>query len=186
MVGKGRLGKLTVLGVHSADPVLSLLAALGLAQTAGTALIVDLVGDVKIGPGRSLADLVEVGPSLAELRPGRPGVAVMMGGGLTVEEAVPCISELAGHWPALVIRHLAVTWPGPSVPVIGMLPGMLRQTAEAPAVWQPTSANRRPAGPGPVLPSLSPRLVAKLLGGREAPRSRWVRAWDRVWEMPWG
>lgn len=186
MVGKGRLGRLTVLGVHSTDPVLSLLAALGLAQTAGTALVVDLAGDVGLGPGRSLADLVEAGPSLAELSPGRTGVAVMMGGGLTVEEAVPSISALATHWPAIVIRQRAVGWPGPSVPVVGMLPGLLRREAEGPAVWQPSGANRRPAGPGPVLPSLSPRLVTKLLSGHEARRSRWVRAWEPVWEMPWG
>jgi hypothetical protein len=183
MVGKGRL---RALGVHSADPVLSLLAALGLGQSVGTALVVELVGDVRPGTARTLADLAEAGPALDELSPGRPGVALMSGGGVDFDAAVSLVTLFARHWPAVVIRHEPSGWDGPSAPVVGLLPGLLRVEHPGPAVWQPTGTERRPLGPGPVLPLLRPRLVRSLLGGQMASRARWVQSWAPIWEMPWG
>ncbi len=59
MVGNGRG---TVLAVRSVDPVLSVVAPLGLAASAGTALMVDLTGDLQMGGGRTLADIDAEGP----------------------------------------------------------------------------------------------------------------------------
>jgi hypothetical protein len=76
MVGEGRH---PILGVWSPDPVLSTVAPIGLAAAVGTALVVDLTHTRSIG-GRTLADLVSDGPRLAELSPGRPGIAFLAGG----------------------------------------------------------------------------------------------------------
>jgi hypothetical protein len=178
------MGTSRVLGVNSPDPVLSCLGALALGITAGTALVVDLVGDLRTGSNRSLADLVLAGPSLGELAPGRAGVAILAGGGLEAEEAGPLIRVLASNWPVVVVReYRRSTWP--SVPVRALLPGLLGPIDQGPAVWQPMGANRRPPGPGPVLPSIGPRLAERLVSGRMATHSRWVRAWRPIWELPW-
>lgn len=174
-----------VLAVHSPEPVLSLLSALGLAQVAGSALVVDLCRDLALD-GRTLSDLASEGPSLSELRPGRSGVALLGSGPITVEAALPLIEALSEVWPAVVIRCQAGQWEGPNVPVRALLPGLLRESHQEPAVWQPVGSPVRPPGPGPVLPRLTGSLVRRLLGGRTALRARWVRAWESVWSMPWG
>ncbi len=174
-----------LLAVHSAEPVLSLVSALGLAQVAGSALVVDLCRDLAL-EGRTLSDLASEGPSLAELRPGRSGVALLGSGPITVDAALPLIEALSEAWPAVVIRCRQGQWEGRNVPVRALLPGFLRSTEQEPAVWQPVGARVRPPGPGPVLPRLTGSLVRRLLGGRTALRARWVRAWDNVWSMPWG
>ena len=65
-------GRLGVLAVASPDPVLSLLSALGLAQVAGSALVIDMCGDLALQSGRTLSDLAADGPSVSELGPGGP------------------------------------------------------------------------------------------------------------------
>lgn len=182
-MGKGRRG---VLGVESPDPVLSLLAALGLAQAAGTALVVDLGRDLAIEGGRTLADMAAEGPSLPELSPGRSGVALIPAGPLGGAEVAAMIESLLRGWPAIVVRVGREEWPGPTVPVRALLPGLLRPVRSGPSVWQSVGSAARPPGPGPVLPRLRPGLVRALLGGRLVGRSRWVRSWASVWEMPWG
>ena len=181
-ISPGRLG---VLAVASPDPVLSLLSALGLAQVAGSALVVDMCRDLTLQSGRTLSDLAAEGPSLSELGPGRSGVALLSSGPIEPVDALPLIDTLAQGWPAVVIRCASGGWSGPTVPVRPLFPGLLRSVEERPAVWQPTTAGTRPSGPGPVLPRLSGSLVRRLLSGKSATRSRWVRAWERVWEMPW-
>jgi hypothetical protein len=179
------MGRFRVIGVNSPDPVLSCLGALALGITSGTALVVDLVGDMRTGTSRSLADLVVAGPSLEELAPGRAGVAILAGGGISCGEAAPLIELLASRWPAVVVRHGDGESSWPSVPVRGLLPGLLGPIDQGPAVWQPIGASRRPPGPGPVLPGLGQRLAGRLIGGRMATHSRWVMAWHPIWEMPW-
>jgi hypothetical protein len=174
-----------VLAVSSPEPVLSLLSALGLAQVARSALVIDLCRDLALD-GRTLSDLVSEGPSLSELRPGRAGVALLGSGPITADGARPLIDTLAEGWPAVVIRCHPGQWEGPMVPVRALLPGLLRSSEQDPAVWQPVGAGIRPPGPGPVLPRLRGSLVRRLLAGRAAGRARWVRAWERVWSMPWG
>lgn len=186
MVGMGRspAGQ-GLLAITSPEPVLSLVAALGLAQVARSALVVDLCRDLAV-KGRTLTDLASDGPSLAELRPGRSGVALLGSGPITEDEARPMIDLLARSWPAVVVRCHASQWDGPTVPVRALLPGLLRATDQGPAVWQPTGSRVTPPGPGPVLPKLRSSLVRRLLAGRAAGRARWVRAWEGIWSMPWG
>jgi hypothetical protein len=174
-----------VLGVESSDPVLSLLGALGLAQVAGTALVIDMCGDLSIRGDRTLSDIVADGPALAELSPGRSGVAVLPSGPLDTSEAEEAIRALASHWPAVVVRGRRGQWPGPMVPVRALLPGLLQAREESPAVWQPVAAGVRPSGPGPVLPRLRASLARRMLSGHEARTARWVHAWTPVWGLPW-
>lgn len=186
MVGKGRAPvRFGVLGVTSPDPVLSLLAALGLAQAAGSALVIDLCGDLALHGARTLSDLVSEGPSLAEMSPGRSGVALMAAGPVSGDEARPAIEALSANWPAMVIRSPQGRWDGATVPVRALLPGLLQAGEQGPAVWQPVGAGIRPTGPGPVLPRLPAPLARRLLAGRASHRARWVRAWAPVWRMPW-
>jgi hypothetical protein len=186
MVGRGSTpGRFGVLGVESADPVLSLVSALGLGQVAGTALVIDLCRDLTLRADRSLADISADGPSIGELSPGRSGVALISAGSLEVSESLPVISALATTWPAVVVRCPPGVWDGPTVPVRALLPGLLRPVVETPAVWQPLLPGSRPSGPGPLLPVLRGGLVRRLLSGRATGRARWVRAWAPVWQMPW-
>jgi hypothetical protein len=186
MVGMGSVsGRYGVLGVGSADPVLSLVSALGLAQAAGTALVVDLCGDLAIESGRTIADIAADGPSLGELSPGRPGVALIRSGPLHLSECGAVVEALAPNWPAIVVRCHLGDWDGPTVPVRGLLPGLLRTSEQGAAVWQPFTSGLRPTGPGPVMPRLRGSLVRRMLAGRSTERAKWVRAWDRVWELPW-
>jgi hypothetical protein len=181
MSGKGRH---QVLAVTSSDPLLSLVGSIGLAAAAGTALVIDLER-LSRGGTRTLADLVAEGPRLEELSPGRRGIALLGGGPLDIEAAVGAVERLARRWPAVVVKVLKPGWPGPTVPVVPLYPGWLAPTDREVAVWQPLGAGSVPPGPGPVLPVLSRNLIHHILRGRLPGRSRWLRAWDQVWEMPW-
>ncbi|HSJ85193.1 MAG TPA: hypothetical protein VLA91_15435 [Acidimicrobiia bacterium] len=174
-----------VLGVTSADPVLSLLSALGLGQTAVTALVIDLCRDLNLPGARTLSDLAAEGPALSELSPGRSGVGLLAAGPMTVEEMRPAIEALAVNWPAIVIRCHPGQWAGPVVPVRPLLPGLLQSVEQSPAVWQPLASGSRPTGPGPVLPRLRGSLARRMLSGASAHRARWVTAWAPIWGMPW-
>lgn len=182
MEGLGRRG---VLGVESPDPVLSLFGALGLGASAGTALVVDMARTSGVGTERTLADLLEDGPALHELSPARSGVAVISAGAVAPVAGLALIERLATNWPALVVRCSAGDWPGPTVPVRPLLPGMLAPVEIIPAVWQTVVGGVRPPGPGPVLPRLGLHNARNLLSGRLPTRGRWLRVWERVWGMPW-
>jgi hypothetical protein len=185
MVGMGRSSAATgLLAVTSSEPVLSLLAALGLAQVARSSLVVDLCRDLALN-GRTLSDIASEGPSLSELSPGHTGVALLGSGPISATEAGPLIESLAQGWPAVVVRCHPGQWDGPTVPVRALMPGLLRTFEPTPSVWQPVASNVRPPGPGPVLPRLRAPLARRLLAGRTAGRARWVRAWEAIWSMPW-
>ncbi|HZD22361.1 MAG TPA: hypothetical protein VE569_03015 [Acidimicrobiia bacterium] len=181
MVGKGRH---PILGVRSIDPVLSLVAPIGLAASVGTGLVVDLASEGRRGD-RSLRDLAEDGPTLAELSPGRPGVAFLDGAGMAVADAIDILDRLATRWPAVSVRVTGADWPFPVVPVIPLYPGKLMTVREARGVWQPVGTGSTPPGPGPVLPRLRPTHLRRLLSGQLPRRSRWVSAWRPIWELPW-
>jgi hypothetical protein len=182
MVGEGRH---PILGVWSPDPVLSTVAPIGLAAAVGTALVVDLTHTRAVG-GRTLADLVSEGPKLAELSPGRPGIAFLAGGNVDRGAAFETIRQVAGHWPAVVVHTADSDLPFPTVPVIPLFPGKLApRTQVAHGVWQPVGAGSEPPGPGPVLPRLRSGTVRRILSGQLPRRSRWISAWRGVWDMPW-
>ena len=173
------------MGVWSPDPVLSTVAPIGLAAAAGTALIVDLATTTRV-TGRTLADLVSDGPKLAELSPGRPGIAFLAGGNVDPVAGVDILRQLAGRWPAVVVRAPDTEIPFACVPVIPLFPGALAPTTPmSHGVWQPVGAGAEPPGPGPVLPRLRGGVVRKMLAGHLPRRTRWIAAWRPVWEMPW-
>lgn len=182
MVGKGRH---QVLAVRSVDPVLSLAAAVGLTGSMGTGLVVDLTRRGGAPGERSLRDLVTDGPTLAELSPGRPGVALIPGGAVETTEAVGVIERLSDRWPTVVVRVDIPIESFPTVPVIPLYPGRLLQVEESRGVWQPLGSGDRPPGPGPVLPRLRPSVLRRILAGNLPRKSRWVAAWRRVWDLPW-
>ena len=173
------------MGVWSPDPVLSTVAPIGLAAAAGTALIVDLATTTAV-TGRTLADLVSDGPKLAELSPGRPGIAFIAGGNVDRIDGFEMLRQLAAHWPAVVIRVDDTGLPFPTVPVIPLFPGRLApSTPMNHGVWQPVGAGVEPPGPGPVLPRLRGGVARRMLSGHLPRRSRWISAWPPVWGMPW-
>lgn len=182
MSGKGRG---MVLAVRSPDPVLSVLAPIGLAANVPACLVVDLADELRLSGSRSLSDIVVDGPRLDELSPGRRGIAIISGGSIGIEQAERVIGELATHWPGVVVRPDTDKWPGPTVPVIPMYPGLLPPRHVGSAVWQPAGAAGSPPGPGPVLPRLRPGLVRGLLSGRLPTKSQWIAAWRQVWDLPW-
>jgi hypothetical protein len=165
--------------------VLSLLGALGLGAAAGTALVIDIAGQSRLATERTLADLIEDGPSLEELSPTQTGVAVIGGGPIDVTVGLPLIQRLGANWPAVVVRCDAGVWPGPTVPVRPLLPGLMAPSEPMPAVWQAVPGGSRPPGPGPVLPRIGSRAARSLLMGRLPTRGRWLRVWESVWRMPW-
>jgi hypothetical protein len=191
-----RSSRATVIGLHTqSDHVLSVVAPVGLAAAAARpALVIDLDPEGPAYPGtRSLADLVGEGPTRAELLPRLPGadgagVALVRNGGIGWEPAIPMVEALAQRWPALVLRlpGSGGPWPWPVVPVVCLLPGILRPLGGKAAVWQSTMSRRDLApGPGPVLPALNRSALSGMLTFRSEPRGRWVRAWSQVWELPW-
>lgn len=182
MDGKGRFG---VLAVTSPDPVMSVLGPIGLAASAGTALVVDLGEGLRIPRRRTLADVAAEGPRLEELAPGRRGVAFMSGGGLALKEAAELVERLGRHWPALVVRVGASGWDGPVVPVIPLYPGWLAPDHAGAAVWQAVPGGGRPPGPGPLLPSPGRSTTRRVLAGGMPASGRWVKAWLQVWRLPW-
>ena len=172
-----------MLAVAAPDPVMAVIAPVGLAASAGTALIVDMAP----GPGarRSRADLTEDGPHLDEISPGRSGVAVIAAGPASQSEVTSVVERLAARWPAVVVRDGGPGWPGPVVPVHVLYGQGLMTWDEGAAVWQSLGSGEKPPGPGPILPPISPRLVRQLLKGWLPRPGRWIRAWREVWEMPW-
>lgn len=180
--GKHRIVAIRTFG----DELLSAVAPLGLALSAGTALVVDLDRDGPPYPAeRSVAELIEEGPRRAELFPERTGVAALPNGGAEPLAALELVETLARHWPVVVVRIASGESPFPVIPVRPLWPGFLAPFGRRPAVWQRASTGSEPPGPGPVLPPPGRATVAALLAGKRPFRSRWIRAWSRVWELPW-
>ena len=163
------------------DGLLSVLAPLGLGAAAGTALVLDLdPAGVRLPAPSTVAEMIRTSPTLDQLRPSRPGMAVLSSGGASWAEASELVEALGRHWPAVVVRTAGPV-PVPTVPVRPILPGLPR--VAGPSVQQPTGLGGE-AGPGPVLPRLGGRVVRSLLNGVLV-KSRWVRAWRSVWSLPW-
>jgi len=174
------------------DGLLGALAPLGLAAAApGPTLVVDLDENGPRYPGAaSLAELVEDGPRLSDLQPDRPGVAVLRNGGVGATAASEVVEALIGGWGRAILRRppgRRMVVPVPVVPVRLLIPGSLFEPSDGPAVLQATPAFTRMTAAGIRLPVPARATVAALLRG-ESPAAwdRWVRAWRRVWEAPWG
>jgi len=170
------------------DGVLGVVAPLALAATVGTCLVVDLDPRGPRYPGNgSLAELVDQGPRLDDLRPSRNGVAVLRNGGIEPTAAGDIIGALVQGWPNVVLRlpRLASTLAIPLVPVIPLLPGGMTTVIDRPAVYQRLGFHEKAPGPGLTMPTPPRGVVAALIEGRMPGRRRWIRAWGQVWSMPW-
>jgi hypothetical protein len=170
------------------DGVLGTVAPLALAAAAGSALVVDLDPDGPRYPSDgSLAELVENGPRLSDLRPATSGVAVLRNGGVAVEDAVEVLAALMAGWPNVVFRSTACgSLRGtPTVPVLPLLPGGVTNRWDGVAVYQQMGWHEPAPGPALTLPTPSRATVTSLLEGRLPFRSRWVKGWRRVWDLPW-
>ncbi len=167
--------------------LLSLLAPLGLAAAAGTALVVDLDPSGPVpDDATSLAELAESGPRSEDLRPAATGIAVLPNGGALGDEVAPVIDALLRGWPAVVFKSPAdEAHHAPVVPVVPLYPGPFAPTFGRFAVFQRTGFDvDRPPG-GIILPRPSSATVGRLLRGEMPGRSRWINAWRGVWEHPW-
>lgn len=171
------------------DGLLSAVAPLGLAASAGTALVVDLDPAGPAYPGAvSLAELVTDGPRRTDLAPTRKGMAVLPNGGIAVDEAADLVRALVAGWPEVVLRVDSPETAGglaPVVPVRPLLPGFLTPTTEDPAVFQDCGFGVAAPAPGPVLPPPAAGLLKGMLEGVIAGSSRWVRTWRSVWSWSW-
>ncbi|MEX2323578.1 MAG: hypothetical protein WEA29_07380 [Acidimicrobiia bacterium] len=171
------------------DGLLGALAPVGLALSAGDALVVDLDPGGPAYPGeRSLADLVVDGPRKPDLTP-RRGVGVLRNGGVAPERSRAVVEALVGAHPTVVLRLPPRPAPEggrwPVVPVRLLIPGGWFE-APGPAVFQATPAWETMPAIGVRLPVPSPDTVrAILLGRRPSSRDRWVRAFRSVWGLPW-
>jgi hypothetical protein len=171
-----------------ADGVLGMVAPLGLAAAVGTALVIDLDlrGPTYPGAG-SLAQLVEDGPRLGDLRPARRGVAVLRNGGIDADDAAEVVAALVEGWPNTVLR-LPQAIPSnrwPTVPVVPLLPGGVTARVTRAAVYQQMGWHEKAPGPALSLPMPRRGVVRALLEGRMPGPNRWVRAWRAVWDLPW-
>lgn len=180
-----------VVGVRAfGDEVLAAIGPLGLALASDRpTVVVDADPLAPPYPGeRTVAAVAEEGPSRSEMRPDGRGVAILANGGAGTEEVVAVVSLLSEGWPAVVVR-VGVPDPAisgiPLIPLRPLWPGFLAPAGSRAAVWQRVGMKTEPPGPGPVLPPPGRGTVAALLAGRRPVRSRWVRAWRRVWELPW-
>ena len=168
------------------DLVLSLVVPLGCALQAGTALVVDLDPGGPPMPGDGdLASLVARGPTEAELRPERSGIAVISNGGVSASDASDVIAALADRWPNLVLRCAPTqTPPDTAVPLIPVLPAPFAIHIDRPAIYQRTHFGGDPHPGAPVLPVPKPATVRSLLSGRIPVRKdRWIGSLEHVWEL---
>ncbi len=172
------------------DALLGLVAPLAAAIAApGPAIVVDLDEAGPSYPGeRTLADLVEEGPSRSELSPSRGGVALLRNGGVDVAAARPVLAAITAGWPWVVFRSPAdrTLAHAATVPVLPLIPGeLLSRRPTRPAVYQRGGWPIVPPGPGVVLPRPAPRTLAALLSARLPARDRWLRRWSRIWSFRW-
>ena len=165
------------------DDVLGMVAPFALAASRKTVLIIDLDTDGIPLPGdRTLARMLEDGPTLAELVPSRSGAAVLPHGGVDLDSAGDLVKALVDSWPCVVIRARTPLAGMPFTEVTPLLPGI--DTKVRPRVWVRTGIGNVEPGPGPLVEGPGRSAVAAVLAGR-APTGRWLRSWEGVWRWPW-
>lgn len=168
------------------DIVLGIVAPLGLAVHARTALVVDLdPANVGFTSEDDLASLVKRGPTEAQLRPQRPGVAVLANGGVNIPEASEVIAALAKRWPNLVLRCPPdVASAHHAVGIVPVLPEPFTVATSGDVVYQRTSFGGETDPGAVVLPVPRSSTVRALLCGRmPTKRDRWIRSFEAVWSM---
>ena len=175
---------MVAMAVHTLhDDVLGMLAPFALASFRSTVLVIDLDPEGLPLPGRrTLASLVEDGPTLAELVPSRKGLAVLPHGGVRIPAAMEVVSALVESWPCVVVRTRTPLEGMPFVRVAPLIPGV--ETRVSPRVWVRTGIGRMEPGPGPLVDA-PPRSAFNSVLARQAPAGRWLRSWAQVWRWRW-
>jgi hypothetical protein len=168
------------------DGTLGAVAPLALACAAATALVIDLDSNGPPYPGRTLAEVVEDGPTGGELSPSRQGVAVLANGGIDPDDACEVVESLIRNWPSVVLRLPAVRTHQSMVPTVPILPlSPFVVGALGPAVYQRSLWRMDPPGPGIMLPRPAASTIRALARGSRPGPSRWIRRWAEIWERPW-
>lgn len=175
---------MVALAVHTIhDDLLGMVAPIALASAHRTALVIDLdLHGLPLPGNRSLARMVDDGPSLSELVPSRSGLAVLTHGGVEGADARQVVDALVRSWPCVVVRS-RVPLPGmPFAEIAPLLPGVA--TKPNPRIWVKTGIGKVDPGPGPVVDCPGRRAVTAVLAG-QLPSGRWLRSWALVWRWPW-
>ncbi len=175
---------MVALAVHTVhDDLLGLVVPIALAAVHRTALVIDLdVQGIPLPGNRSLAGMVDDGPTLDELVPSRRGLAVLSHGGVDSAVSTEVVGALVKSWPCVVVRTRT---PLPDIPfaeVSPLIPGVVTRTK--PRIWVRTGIGKVEPGPGPVVASPGRSALASVLAGR-IPAGRWIRSWAAVWRWPW-
>lgn len=176
---------MATVALHTApDGLLSVVAPLGCAAAAGTALAIDLDPLGLPLPGRrSLRDLVEEGPTATELSPKRSGAASLPNGGISAADAAAVVDALCRSWPNVVLRLASESDVPSDVLGVAVRP-LMRGVAASdafPTLFQPLGLDDGVDGAhGSRLPRLPGRTAKALFAGRTA-RGAWIRAWGMVW-----
>ena len=175
---------MVAMAVHTHhDDLLGMVAPLALASFHRTVLVVDLDHEgLPLRGRRTLAELVEDGPTLAELVPSRTGVAVLPHGGVPIPDAADVVQALVQSWPAVVVRTRTPLPDMPFVRVAPLVPGV--DTRVASRVWVRSGLGRVEPGPGPVVDAPPRAAFAAVLAG-QIPAGRWLRSWAPVWRWRW-
>ncbi len=166
------------------DAMLGVVAPLGAAAALDTALVIDLdPRGPHYGGSFSLADLVDRGPTLAQLEPQRHGPAVLRNGGVEPEDAEEIVSELVARWPNVVLRCPQATEPSTrAIALLPLLPEPFTPTVDGEAVYQRTHLSAPKHVKDIVLPVPRTSTIKSLLGGVRPPRrDRWIKALGQVW-----
>jgi hypothetical protein len=169
------------------DYTLATIAALTLASTRSTALVIDLDSrQHRWCDGQSLRYLIDEGPTGIDLRPLRSGVALVGNGGVEPYEASEVLEALIAGWKdvILVLPH-DLEVPVPVVPVRPHADPTLLVPFARPAVYVKSGWTGPTATPGPIVRRPSGAAVQRLMGGGLPVPGRWIRDWSAVWGMPW-
>jgi hypothetical protein len=155
-------------------------------MTRRPSLVVDLdPRGPNYGGSYTLAQLVERGPTLAELQPHARGPAVIANGGVTVGEASEVVAALISGWPNVVLRcDPAASIPNRAVPIVPLLPEPLAISVGRQAVYQSVGLRVSPPPSAFVLPRPRLATIDALIGLRTiSGRSRWLGALSKVWDL---
>ncbi len=165
------------------DDLLGVLVPFALASFRPTVLVVDLdTTGIPLPGRRTLADLIEDGPTMAELVPARKGMAVLPHGGTGEDPGEEVVEALIETWPSVVIRSPSPIAGIPFVQVTPLLPGV--DTRVSPRLWVRTGIGQTEPGPGPVVDG-PPRSAFNAVFSGQAPSGRWLRSWEQVWRWRW-
>ena len=170
-----------VLGIHSSDRVLHHIGPFGLAASVGTCLVIDLDRHAPSIGARTLRQLLDDGPSSADLSVAS-GVSAIGNGGVDYHEAADLIDHLISIWGRIVLRSGNTSHPYRTLRAEPLLPRPLAPLA-VDVVQAMQSGQRDDAAV--MLPPIRRQQIRSILDGQLEPRWRWTRAWRTAWSRSW-